>query len=99
MLCRRSASFTSMTRMSSTIANIILRKLSARLSSESRARNSDILVEIFVTRAFSGAAKAVLIAGYIISLTGRGSVPILAGVVCIAFGLVHMGGLKTRDVM
>ncbi len=51
--------------------------------------------EIFVTRAFSGAAKAVLIAGYIVSLTGRGSVPILAGVVCIAFGLVHMGGLKT----
>lgn len=51
--------------------------------------------EIFVTRAFSGAAKAVLIAGYVISLTGRGSVPILAGVVCIGFGMVHMGGLKT----
>ena len=51
--------------------------------------------EILVTRAFSGAAKAVLVAGYIVSLTGRGSAPILAGVVCIGFGLVHMGGLKT----
>lgn len=51
--------------------------------------------EILVTRAFSGAAKAVLIAGYTISLTGRGSVPVLAGAVCLGYGLVHMGGLKT----
>ncbi|MDP2577725.1 MAG: amino acid permease [Candidatus Palauibacterales bacterium] len=50
--------------------------------------------ELLVTRAFSGAAKAVVIAEYIILLIGRGSVPLLAGVVVLGFVLVHFGGLR-----
>ena len=50
--------------------------------------------ELLVTRAFSGAAKAVVIAEYIILLTGRGSIRILAGLVILSFALVHFGGLK-----
>jgi APA family basic amino acid/polyamine antiporter len=50
--------------------------------------------EIIVTRAFSGAAKAVLVAVYATSLAGRGSVPVVAGAVALAFFLLHMGGLK-----
>ncbi len=54
--------------------------------------------ELLVTRAFSGAAKAVVIAEYIILLTGNGSVRILAGVVVLGFILVHFGGLKVGTV-
>lgn len=50
--------------------------------------------ELLVTRAFSGAAKAVVIAEYLILLTGRGSIRILAGVVILGFALVHLGGIK-----
>jgi APA family basic amino acid/polyamine antiporter len=51
--------------------------------------------ELLVTRGFSGAAKAVAIAEYIRILTGgRGSLPILAGAVCLAFFVLHTRGLK-----
>ena len=50
--------------------------------------------ELLVTRAFSGAAKAVVIAEYLVLLTGRGSVPVLAGTVILGFALVHLGGLR-----
>jgi len=50
--------------------------------------------EILVTRGFSGAAKAVVIAEYLVLLMGRGSVPILAAAVVLAFFLLHTGGLK-----
>ena len=50
--------------------------------------------ELLVTRAFSGGAKAVVIAEYIVLLLGRGSVPILAGAVVLAFFLLHTGGLR-----
>ncbi len=50
--------------------------------------------ELLVTRAFSGAAKAVVIAEYIIILHGRGSVRILAAGVVLAFVLIHYGGLR-----
>jgi APA family basic amino acid/polyamine antiporter len=54
--------------------------------------------ELLVTRAFSGGAKAVVIAEYIVLLIGRGSVPILAGTLILAFFLLHSGGLKVgRD--
>jgi len=54
--------------------------------------------ELLVTRAFSGGAKAVVIAEYLVLLLGRGSVPILAGTVILAFFLLHSGGLKVgRD--
>ena len=50
--------------------------------------------ELFVTRGFSGASKAVLIATYILLLNGdRGSVPILALAV-LAYFLLHTRGLK-----
>ena len=51
--------------------------------------------ELLVTRAFSGAAKAVVIAEYIILLTGRGSVRGLAAFVVLSFILLHYGGLRT----
>jgi basic amino acid/polyamine antiporter, APA family len=51
--------------------------------------------ELLVTRAFSGAAKAVVIAEYLVILMGRGSVPILASGVILAFFLMHWTGLKT----
>jgi APA family basic amino acid/polyamine antiporter len=50
--------------------------------------------ELLVTRAFSGAAKAVVVAEYATSLAGRGSVPVVAGAVAVGFFLLHMGGLK-----
>ncbi len=50
--------------------------------------------EILVTRAFSGAAKAVVIAEYLVLLTGRGSVRILAAGVVIAFFFLHTRGLR-----
>ncbi|NIP59518.1 MAG: amino acid permease [Gemmatimonadetes bacterium] len=50
--------------------------------------------ELLVTRAFSGAAKAVVIAEYVILLAGEGSVRILAAVVIVGFVLVHLGGIK-----
>lgn len=50
--------------------------------------------ELLVTRAFSGAAKAVVIAEYLVILVGRGSVPLLAGTVILAFALLHLGGLR-----
>jgi APA family basic amino acid/polyamine antiporter len=54
--------------------------------------------ELLVTRGFSGAAKAVVIAEYLVLLMGRGSVPILAATVILAFFLLHTGGLKVgRD--
>jgi APA family basic amino acid/polyamine antiporter len=55
--------------------------------------------ELLVTRAFSGAIKAVLIATYIIGLAGgSGSVNLLAGVVVLGFALLHLGGLKVGTV-
>lgn len=51
--------------------------------------------ELIVTRGFSGAAKAVVIAEYVRNLAGRGSVPILAGAVVLGFFLLHTRGLKT----
>lgn len=50
--------------------------------------------ELLVTRAFSGATKAVVVAEYATALAGRGSVPIVAGTVAVAFFMLHMGGLK-----
>ncbi|MEJ2678059.1 MAG: APC family permease [Gemmatimonadota bacterium] len=50
--------------------------------------------ELLVTRAFSGAAKAVVIAEYVVLLLHRGSVPILAAVVILAFFFMHTGGLR-----
>lgn len=54
--------------------------------------------EILVTRAFSGAAKAVLMASYVVSLVGRGSAPLIAAAIILGYGLVHLGGLKTGTV-
>ena len=51
--------------------------------------------ELLVTRAFSGAAKAVVIAEYLVILMGRGSVPVLAAGVILAFALMHWTGLRT----
>lgn len=54
--------------------------------------------ELLVTRGFSGAAKAVVIAEYLVLLMGRGSVPVLAGTVVLAFFFLHSGGLRVgRD--
>ena len=50
--------------------------------------------ELLVTRAFSGAAKAVAIAEYLVILVGSGSVRILAVGVVAGFVVVHTGGLK-----
>lgn len=50
--------------------------------------------ELLVTRGFSGAAKAVVIAEYLVLLMGRGSVPLLAATIVLAFFLLHTGGLK-----
>ncbi len=51
--------------------------------------------EIFVTRGFSGAAKAVVIAEYLTILLGRGSVPVLAMGIVLAFAFVHLGGVRS----
>jgi APA family basic amino acid/polyamine antiporter len=50
--------------------------------------------ELLVTRGFSGAAKAVVIAEYVRSLAGRGSVPVLAGAVVLGFFFLHSRGLR-----
>ena len=50
--------------------------------------------ELLVSRAFSGAIKAVAIAEYLIILTGSGSVRILATGVVVGYVILHMGGLK-----
>ncbi len=50
--------------------------------------------ELLVTRGFSGGAKAVVIAEYLVLLLGRGSVPILAATVVLAFFFLHTGGLR-----
>jgi APA family basic amino acid/polyamine antiporter len=50
--------------------------------------------EIIVSRGFSGAAKAVVIATYGVELAGRGSVSALAGVIVLFFALLHLGGLR-----
>lgn len=50
--------------------------------------------ELFVTRGFSGAAKAVVIAEYIVSLAGQGSVRPIAAAVILGFACVHLGGIR-----
>lgn len=50
--------------------------------------------ELLVSRAFSGAIKAVAIAEYLIILVGSGSVRILAAGVVVGYVIIHMGGLK-----
>jgi len=54
--------------------------------------------ELLVTRGFSGAAKSVVIAEYVRTLVGRGSVPILAGAVVLGFFFLHSRGLKVGTV-
>lgn len=51
--------------------------------------------ELIVTRGFSGASKAVLIATYVIGLAGGGSIPILALAVVLGYFVLHTRGLKT----
>lgn len=50
--------------------------------------------ELIVSRGFSGASKAVLIATYIIGLVGRGSIPVLALAVVLGYFVLHTRGLK-----
>jgi len=50
--------------------------------------------EMIVSRGFSGAAKAVVIAEYIAELAGRGNVPVIAAAIVLAFATLHLGGLK-----
>ena len=51
--------------------------------------------ELLVSRGFSGAAKAVAIAEYVRILLGdRGSIPIMAFAVCVAFFFLHTRGLR-----
>ncbi|MCG6956974.1 MAG: amino acid permease [Gemmatimonadetes bacterium] len=54
--------------------------------------------ELLVTRGFSGASKAVVIAEYIRLLVGRGNVPILAGGVVLGFFFLHTRGLRASTV-
>ncbi len=54
--------------------------------------------ELLVTRGFSGASKAVVIAEYIRLLAGRGNVSVLAGAVVLAFFFLHTRGLRTSTV-
>ena len=54
--------------------------------------------ELFVTRGFSGASKAIVIAEYLIILTGKGSVAIVAGAICLGYSVLHFGGLKVGTV-
>jgi APA family basic amino acid/polyamine antiporter len=55
--------------------------------------------ELLVSRGFSGASKAVVIAEYIRILAGgRGSVPILAGCVVLSFFVLHTRGLRASTV-
>ena len=50
--------------------------------------------ELLVSRAFSGAIKAVAIAEYLIILIGSGSVRLLAVGVVAGYVVIHLGGLK-----
>lgn len=50
--------------------------------------------ELLVSRAFSGAIKAVAIAEYVIILVGSGSVRLLAVGVVAGYVILHLGGLK-----
>ena len=50
--------------------------------------------ELLVSRAFSGAIKAVAIAEYLIILIGSGSVGLLAVGVVVGYVIIHLGGLK-----
>jgi len=50
--------------------------------------------EIIVSRGFSGAAKAVVIAEYTAQLAGRGNIQIIAAAIVLAFAVLHLGGLK-----
>lgn len=50
--------------------------------------------ELAVTKAFSGAAKAVVIAEYLVLLTRQGSVRTIAVVVILLFALLNLGGVK-----
>ena len=50
--------------------------------------------ELLVSRAFSGAIKAVAIAEYLIILIGSGSVRLLAVGVVVGYVIIHLGGLK-----
>lgn len=54
--------------------------------------------ELLVTRGFSGAVKAVVIAEYVRTLAGRGSVPILSAAVVLFFFFLHSRGLKVGTV-
>ncbi len=55
--------------------------------------------ELLVSRGFSGASKAVVIAEYVRILAGgHGSVPILAGCVVAAFFVLHTRGLEASTV-
>lgn len=51
--------------------------------------------ELFVTRGFSGAIKAVLIATYVVTLAGgRGSVRVIAFAVVLGYYVMHTRGIK-----
>ena len=50
--------------------------------------------EIIVSRGFSGAAKAVVIATYTVELAGRGNIAVIGGVIVLFFALLHLGGLR-----
>lgn len=54
--------------------------------------------ELLVTRGFSGASKAVVIAEYIRILAGQGNIKVMAGAVALAFFFLHTRGLKTNTV-
>jgi APA family basic amino acid/polyamine antiporter len=47
-----------------------------------------------VSRGFSGAAKAVVIATYTVELAGRGNIAVIGGVIVLFFALLHLGGLR-----
>ncbi|HEX9887677.1 MAG TPA: amino acid permease [Longimicrobiales bacterium] len=50
--------------------------------------------EVFVTRGFSGASKAVVIAEYFVLLTGWGNIRLLAAIVIFAYAALHLGGIE-----
>jgi basic amino acid/polyamine antiporter, APA family len=50
--------------------------------------------ELIVSRGFSGASKAVLIATYVVGLAGRGSISVLALAIVLAYFVLHTRGLK-----
>ena len=50
--------------------------------------------EVFVTRGFSGAAKAVLIATYLVSIMGLGSVKAISAGVILAYVGINLAGLR-----